>query len=960
MFNAIKHFFTVPVFPNDEAKTRLTRILYTLVITLISAIVLSLIIAVPFIFVQKLIITIILLTALVLLIIIIVCAKLGNLALASLLYIFMLWMWAAISLYLVTGTSSHTLGLYIAITVTAGILLSVRWAVALAVINSMVVLGFALLEINGYPFPHLFPVPPLSRWFHFSIYLFLTITPIYLILTSLSEALASTQQEIELRKEAELLLRESELLNRSLVESIPQRIFLKDRQSVYLSCNAHYAHDLGIEPEQIVGKDDSDFYPPKLAEKYRADDQTVLETKRLKDIEERYLIDGVERWVHTTKVPYCDAEGHVSGVLGIFEDITDRKLAEEALKENEERFEALANASFEGIVFTDGGVVIDANSQLAQMLRYDLSEIIGKPVADIIAPEDRESVRQNMEAGFEGLYESRLLRKDSSAIVVETQAKHFAYRGRVVRVTAVRDITEKKQAEDALRESEERFSRFFRASPVGTSITRLSDGQFADVNDAFLGLFGFTREEVIGQNPLEREMWASPEDRTKMVEILQEQGGIQDFETRFRRKSGEIMDVLVSAEVIELAGQQYILGLTHDITERKQGERERKKLEEQLFQAQKMESVGRLAGGVAHDFNNMLGVIIGRAEMALEQDVSTDKFQHNLKEILKAALRSADLTRQLLAFARKQTAIPKILDLNDTISGMLKMLRRLIGEDIDLFWIPELDLWNVKIDPSQVDQILANLVVNARDAISGVGAITIRTENFVIDDSYGADSDFIPGEYILLTMSDTGAGMSKEVCENIFEPFFTTKELGKGTGLGLSTVYGIVKQNDGFIYVASEPGKGTTFKIYLPRFEAETAQDPPEKVAGKPPTGTETILVVEDDEAILKLSKMILEELGYTVLAAHTPVEAIRLVEEHPGNLHLLISDVVMPEMNGRELAEQLGAIRPNLKCLYMSGYTADVIAHRGILDEGLNFIQKPFRSDDLAARVRQVLDHLE
>ena len=299
--------------------------------------------------------------------------------------------------------------------------------------------------------------------------------------------------------------------------------------------------------------------------------------------------------------------------------------------------------------------------------------------------------------------------------------------------------------------------------------------------------------------------------------------------------------------------------------------------------------------------------------------------------------------------------------MNDTISGMLKMLRRLIGEDIDLFWVPGLDLWKVKIDPSQVDQILANLVVNARDAISGVGAITMRTENVVIDDSNRAETpEFIPGEYVLLTVSDTGAGMSKEVRENIFEPFFTTKELGKGTGLGLSTVYGIVKQNDGFIYVASEPGKGTTFKIYLPRFEAETAQVPPEEVAGKRPTGTETILLVEDDEAILNLSKMILENLGYTVLAAQTPVDAIHLVEEHPGDLHLLITDVVMPEMNGRELAEQLSAIRPNLKCLYMSGYTADVIAHRGILDEGVNFIQKPFGSDDLAAKVRQVLDHLE
>ncbi|MGO9532879.1 MAG: ATP-binding protein [Syntrophobacteraceae bacterium] len=373
-----------------------------------------------------------------------------------------------------------------------------------------------------------------------------------------------------------------------------------------------------------------------------------------------------------------------------------------------------------------------------------------------------------------------------------------------------------------------------------------------------------------------------------------------------------------------------------------------------------MEWIGRLAGGVAHDFNNMLGVIIGRAEMALGPDVPTDKLQHNVKEILKAGLRSADLTRQLLAFARKQTAVPQILDLNDTISGMLKMLRRLIGEDIDLSWQPGRDLWRVKIDPSQVDQILANLVVNARDAIFGVGAVNIRTENCVIDDSYRAAPDFIPGEYVLLTVSDTGAGMSKEVRENIFEPFFTTKEVGKGTGLGLSTVYGIVKQNDGFIHVASELGKGTTFKIYLPWFQAETAEVDSEDEVGKRPAGTETILLVEDDEAILTLSKMILEMLGYTVLAAQTPVQALRLVDEHPGELHLLITDVVMPEMNGRALAEKLGAIRPNLKCLYMSGYTADVIAHQGILDEGLNFIQKPFGSDDFAVKVRQVLDHLE
>jgi PAS domain S-box-containing protein len=573
------------------------------------------------------------------------------------------------------------------------------------------------------------------------------------------------------------------------------------------------------------------------------------------------------------------------------------------------------------------------------------------------------SIRRLLTEGISTATEYTLLKKDGTRFIGEVNAAviHSPDGSPMRMIAIIRDVTERKRAEDTLRESEERFSRFFRASPIGAGILRLTDSKFADVNDVLLGLFGYTREEIIGQTPLDLGIWDNPEDRAKMVEILQRQGRVKDFETRFRFKSGEIGDALFSAEVIEAAGQQYILSLIYDITERKRGEKERKKLEEQLFQAQKMESVGRLAGGVAHDFNNILGVIIGRAEMALQQDIPADKLRRNLEEILKAGLRSADLTRQLLAFARKQTAVPKILDLNGTISGMLEMLRRLIGEDIDLFWAPELDLWKVKIDPSQVDQILANLAVNSRDAISGAGAITMRTENVVIDDSIRAETpEFIPGEYVLLTVSDTGAGMSQEVREKIFEPFFTTKEVGKGTGLGLSTVYGIVKQNDGFVYAASEPGKGTTFKICLPRFEAESAQAPSEEAAGKLPTGTETILLVEDDEGILNLSRMILENLGYTVLAASAPEYAINVVEDHPEDIHLLITDVVMPGMNGRELAEQLGAIRPNLKRLYMSGYTADLIAYRGILDEGVNFIQKPFRSDELAARVRQVLDHLE
>ncbi len=651
----------------------------------------------------------------------------------------------------------------------------------------------------------------------------------------------------------------------------------------------------------------------------------------------------------------------------------ESKKAEEELFSAFRKNDLILNAAGEGIVGLDGkGNVTFANPAAREMLGYEEKELIGRDLHTTIHHSFPDGTHYPVtecpmwlclqNGTCSRIRDEILWKKDGTSFPAVYSSTSIMENDRVVgAVVTFRDISVRKLAEDGLRKSEERFSRFFHSSTAGTSITRLSDGQFADVNDAYLSFFGYTREEVVGKDALTLGIWANLEERTKMIEILEKQGRVKDFETTFRRKSGEIRDVSISMEVIELTGQQYILGLTHDITEHKRAKEEQEKLEAQLFQAQKMESVGRLAGGVAHDFNNMLSVIIGQAEMAIDQVGRTDPLCENLQEILKAGRRSADLTRQLLAFARKQTAIPAILDLNDTISSILKMLRRLIGEDIDLHWIPGPDVWKVKVDPSQVDQVLANLVVNARDAISGVGAITMRTENAVIDDSICTDHlELIPGDYVQLTVSDTGEGMSQEVRENIFEPFFTTKELGKGTGLGLSTVYGIVKQNAGSIYVASELGKGTTFKIYLPRFEARIAQAASQEAAGERPTGTETILLVEDDEAILNLSKTILEKLGYAVLAAHSPVHAIDLVEEHTGELHLLITDVVMPQMNGRALAEHLGAIRPNLKCLYMSGYTADVITHQGILDEGVNFIQKPFGSDDFASKVRQVLDHLE
>ncbi len=382
-----------------------------------------------------------------------------------------------------------------------------------------------------------------------------------------------------------------------------------------------------------------------------------------------------------------------------------------------------------------------------------------------------------------------------------------------------------------------------------------------------------------------------------------------------------------------------------------------RKLEAQFQQAMKMEAVGRLAGGVAHDFNNMLSVILGYTDLALRRLNPLDPIYKDLQEIDKAGRRSADITRQLLTFSRKQIVTPKVIDLNEVIAGQRNMLARLIGEDIDLRFDPAPELWPVKLDPSQIDQILANLAVNARDAVTGVGAVTIATANVVLDKTYTRrNADVIPGEYVMLIFSDTGAGMDAETRERIFEPFFTTKGEGQGTGLGLSTVYGIVTQNAGVIHVYSEPGMGTTFKICFPRFrgEAEKTVEQPRELSL---VGKETVLIVEDEEQILNLAREILSDHGYQVLTARSPGEACLLVEKHAGKIHLLVTDVIMPGMNGKELQERVTKIKPDIKTMFMSGYTANIIANRGLIGEDVEFLQKPFSVQGLAEKVRRVLD---
>ena len=442
------------------------------------------------------------------------------------------------------------------------------------------------------------------------------------------------------------------------------------------------------------------------------------------------------------------------------------------------------------------------------------------------------------------------------------------------------------------------------------------------------------------------------------------QRGTWESETVLLHHDGHEIPVsqVIMAHKDPAGRDSFLSTIARDISERRQAEQERTRLRSQLLQAQKMESVGRLAGGIAHDFNNMLQVILGNCALAIEQAPPGSLLHSELLGIQKSANRSAALTRQLLTFARKQNVTPGVLDLNETVGGMLQMLQRLIGENIHLVWTPGHDLWPVKMDPAQIDQVLANLAINARDAIRDQGKLLIETSNAHLDESNAhISADFVPGDYVLLSVTDTGSGMTKEVLEHLFEPFFTTKEIGRGTGLGLAMVFGIVKQNRGLIQVVSAPDQGATFKLYFPRTQSGEKVETTEAPAPGPPHGTETILMVEDEQQILELGGTFLQRCGYTALLAATPEAALQLAgQQKKGAIHLLVTDVVMPGMNGRELKEKMEALHPGVKTLMMSSYASETLAQQSGADPKSHFLQKPFTFEGLAQKIRDVLDSTE
>jgi PAS domain S-box-containing protein len=652
------------------------------------------------------------------------------------------------------------------------------------------------------------------------------------------------------------------------------------------------------------------------------------------------------------------------------------------LRASETRYRRLFESAKDGILILDAesGSIEDVNPFLIELLGHPRESFLGKKIwdlgffRDIVANQSNFTELQRQE--YIRYDDKPLETADGRKIEVEFFSNVYLVDRHKVIQCNIRDITERKcvEAEREKMLTSARQSRRALLSvladekKMAAERTRLAaaieqaaetimitdaQGSIVYVNPAFEITTGYSREEILGQNPRILQSGKHDAEFYRGMWATLTAGRVWRGHLSNKRKDGTHYEEDATLSPIrDPAGQTVnYVAVKRDVTREAE-------LEAQLRQAQKMESIGRLAGGVAHDFNNLIMGVMGYTELVRNQLPPDHPACADLNEIMSGARRTAALTKQLLAFARKQAVEPREMDLNDAIANMLNMLRQLIGEDINLIWSPGAALWSVKMDPGQIDQIMANLCVNGRDAISGVGKITIETANSTMDESFCVGQpEAVPGDYVLCMVSDDGCGMTKDVLERIFEPFYTTKGVGEGTGLGLATVYGIVRQNNGFINVYSEPGKGTTFRIYLPRLESATAKETELAETRERRIGTETVLLVEDEKGVRAITARFLEQLGYSVLTAEAPDEAIRMVERYAGTIHMLITDVIMPGMSGRDLAIKLAETRPGMKTLYISGYTASVISQRGILEENVHFLPKPFTREALARKMRDVLD---
>jgi two-component system cell cycle sensor histidine kinase/response regulator CckA len=623
----------------------------------------------------------------------------------------------------------------------------------------------------------------------------------------------------------------------------------------------------------------------------------------------------------------------------------------EAMRASESLFRALVENGSDLVWMTDAeGRITYASPSVVRVLGHALPGMVGAGFRHFVAPDDLPSAvdafRQALARPGQAVpWEGRLRHAEGGFRVVAALATNHLdtadVRGIVING---RDVSEQKRAENALRESDVQFRAVFDGALDAMVVTD-DEGRFLEANPAACQLYGLPRAELLDRRVAE---FAAPGFHFgQVLEAVRKTGRFRAVHPVFR-PDGTIREVEASTTGNVVPGRHF--SSLRDLTEQRQ-------LEGQLRQAQKMEAVGRLAGGIAHDFNNILAVITGYGDMLQREISPQDPRTRRVEQIRRSADRAASLVRQLLAFSRRQVLQPRVLELAESLRELAPMLRRLIGEDIELLTASAPDLGHVKADPGQIEQVIMNLAVNARDAMPRGGKLQIELRNADLDEGWArTHAGGRAGRYVLLALSDTGVGMDAETLKHVFEPFFTTKELGKGTGLGLAMVYGIVKQSDGHVWVYSEPGVGTTVKVYLPRVDEEV-----EHVAARPEAapsrGGETILLAEDEESLAEMIKEILEERGYTVLAPGAGPQALETAQTHKGSIHLVVTDVVMPRLSGRELVGRLSEVHPETKVLYMSGYTDDAIAHHGVLDAGVPFIEKPFSPEALASKVREVLD---
>jgi PAS domain S-box-containing protein len=768
-----------------------------------------------------------------------------------------------------------------------------------------------------------------------------------------------TIQDITERKQSEELIQQNVSLLQATLESTADGILVVSNNGKISGYNRKFQTMWRI-PDDIATANEDDsliafvisqmLYPGQFIEKVRQlYDQPFAEAHDILEFKDGRIFDRYSTPQHIGAIPV--------GRVWSFRDITEQRRAEEALRQSEEQNRAILNA-VPDILFRirRDGTIVDYRAPEIGDLYVGPDQFLGRKVADVLPPHVAEPA---MNAIARTLATGKMVSFEY-ALDVKNEVQY--YEDRVVALSSeealsvVRNVTQRRRAEQAVRDSEERFRITLYSIGDGV-ITTDTAGLVRQMNRVAETLTGWTEEEAQGKpvmeifrivdedsgtalaDPVSRALQEGTviglSSRTMLIARDGTKRSIADSSAPIRNRNGEIGGVVL---------------VFNDQSERRE-------LQSQLTQAQKLEAVGRLAGGVAHDFNNMVGVILGYAKL-MEHDLSPmDPLARHVQAITSAAERSMNLTRQLLAFARKQVISPVPLNLNEALSGLHRMLVRLIGEDITLHLHLSPTLWNTKIDPTQVDQLLANLATNSRDAIGNVGTIVIATENITVDSAEAREHpDVVPGEYVMISFSDSGSGMDAETRARIFEPFFTTKPKGVGTGLGLATVFGIVKQNNGFIRVESEPGKGTTFRVCIPRFLGPVSTPQPRQ-EDRASRGKETILVVEDEEQLLDLAKIALEMQGYKVLAAKSPGDALVLCERSGEQIDLLLTDVIMPGMNGKELRTRLTTIKPGLKTLFMSGYTADIVAMRGVLEDGVHFLQKPFTPAQLANRVRETLD---